>query len=108
MKIHPREQLIKEIEMKLKTAIVEATRELTTAETIQLVNHVCRDEIAGIVKYQIRMERHGNTNTPGGMAPDAPHVRSCEHCGADRVTAVDKNLPRCLCGKYSVIPLKRR
>jgi len=69
-RIHPREQLVKDAEMKIKTAIVEACKGLTTAESLQVVNHACHEEIGGILKYEIRMERHGNTNTPGGWAPE--------------------------------------
>ena len=69
-RIHPRERLVKEAEMKIKTAIVEAVKDLTQAESISVVAHVLGDEICGVMKYEIRHERHGNHDTPGGWASD--------------------------------------
>lgn len=81
MKIHPGERLVIEAENKIRLAITDATMELTVAETVSVIARVLSDKISGIMKYQIRMERHNNTTTPGGEAPDG----SCEHCGADRI-----------------------
>lgn len=38
---------------------------LTPGEVIMLMAH----ELAQVAKYIIRVERHGNTSTPGGEAP---------------------------------------
>lgn len=67
-KVHPRERITKEAAQKLRLAIAEVTRELTTWETTQVVALVFGEELSGIAKYQIRYERHGNYDTPGGFA----------------------------------------
>jgi len=69
-KIHERESLVKSAELQLREAIVEMMKswDLTTFETIQVFNKVMSEEIASVVKYQIRFERHGNYDTPGGWA----------------------------------------
>lgn len=40
---------------------------LTEAEKLRVVNAIASDWIAGVAKYAIRDERHGNTSTPGGL-----------------------------------------
>ena len=67
-RIHEREKLIKNAEIALRLAIVGATKGLTEAEAISVVTSVFSEEILGRMKYAIRMERHGNTETPGGWA----------------------------------------
>ncbi len=68
-RIHEREKLINNSESGLRLAVVECTKGLTEAEAISVVTNVLSGEILGRMKYAIRMERHGNTETPGGWAP---------------------------------------
>lgn len=67
MKIHQRETLVNKAHVKIKEAIVEHTRGLTEAEILRVIAAVLADEIGGIAKYQIRMERHGDPDKPGGQ-----------------------------------------
>jgi hypothetical protein len=64
--IHPRVKLVREAQIKLSGAISEAIRELTVAESLQVINGVMSDRIGTILKYEIRRERHGDTDKPGG------------------------------------------
>jgi hypothetical protein len=73
--VHPREELVRLAEKKILDAVQRATESLTTAETIRVVTNTLSEVILGIVKYRIRRERHGNTDTPGGLAPDAAKER---------------------------------
>lgn len=70
MRIHHREALVKEAGRKIREAVLEATTGLTIAESIQVITHALSSEVLGIVKYEIRQERHGNTETPGGLEPN--------------------------------------
>lgn len=69
MKLHQRETLVREVKNKLSRAFLDTFRdvELTNAEELKIVNEVSSDWIGSILKYQIRDERHGNTDTPGGL-----------------------------------------
>jgi len=68
-KLHEREALVRAAERVLRGALIEiATKhELTQMEYIQLCQNVLGGEILTTCKYAIRMERHGNTDTPGGF-----------------------------------------
>lgn len=67
MKIHSRSTMVEDAEQKIRTAMHEATSELTLTERLQVVHRVASDYIAGILKYSIRQERHGDTEKPGDL-----------------------------------------
>lgn len=70
MKIHPREPLVNEVEAKILATIHRETARLTEAESLRVVNKACSGWIASVAKYAIRLERHGDADQPGGLAPD--------------------------------------
>ena len=67
-RLHKREQIVREAELKLRQAMLDIWKEsdLTDAEMLRIVAACFGDHVAGHAKYDIRMERHGNTDTPGG------------------------------------------
>lgn len=69
MKLHPREQVVTDAENEVRTALVEAIKkyELTTGEELRILANLFGSEVGTIAKYIIRQERHGNTDTPGGL-----------------------------------------
>lgn len=74
--VHPREQLCREAESELRLAITAVTckkdgvfSQLTFVEEMQVLNTVFSGEVGGTLKYALRHERHGNTDTPAGFAP---------------------------------------
>lgn len=71
IRIHPREQRVREAEHELLGLLValKNKHDLTEAEMLRVVNAGCSDWIAGVAKHSIRIERHGNAETPGGQAP---------------------------------------
>ena len=71
-KLHERELLVRAAERVLRDALVEvlSNHDLTQMEYIQLCQNVLGGEILNTCKYAIRVERHGNTDTPGGFAKD--------------------------------------
>ena len=66
--MHPRSEIVDAAEQSLRLAMIEATTDLTTAETIRVVTAVLSDKLLGIAKYAIREERHGDPNKPGDRA----------------------------------------
>lgn len=71
MHIHPREITVNDAASALRTAVNEILWKkygLTTAESLRVLADVLGGEIAGIAKLCIREERHGNLDTPGGLA----------------------------------------
>lgn len=67
-KLHPRELVIRSAEHVLREALIEVGKlDLTQLEYIQLMQNVLGGEILTVCKYGIRFERHGNTDTPGGL-----------------------------------------
>ena len=76
MQIHPRERIVSAAEFKIRTAVLEATRELTSLERLSVVTQVLSDITSTICKYQIRQERHGNTDEPGGIAVESPSAEA--------------------------------
>ncbi|KKN07250.1 hypothetical protein LCGC14_1068900 [marine sediment metagenome] len=67
-KRHEREKLVTSAEIELQKAALEISKELTTAEYLRVLANVFGGAINSIAKYEIRQERHGNTETPGGWA----------------------------------------
>jgi hypothetical protein len=72
MRIHPREATVRSAENELREEIhrVIEKHELTEAEALRMVNAVCSGWIGWVARYAVRQERHGNTDTPGGLAPE--------------------------------------
>lgn len=69
MKIHPREKLVSEAERKLDEVLLEIRKsDLTEYEFLQVVIGTTSEFLLRMTKYQIRYERHGNTDKPGGIA----------------------------------------
>lgn len=74
MKVHPREQQCRAAAHELLDTLVRIKEKhgLTEAEMLRVVNEESSSWIAGVAKYSIRAERHGDYETPGGMAPTQP------------------------------------
>jgi hypothetical protein len=70
MKLHEREKLVRAAEIDLRQALLELGKkhDLTSFEYIQVVQRVLGGEILSTCKYGIRIERHGDPETPGGLA----------------------------------------
>lgn len=68
MKIHPREAIVRGARHKLSAAVLDAVKGLTAAEATQVVTGALTDYILTSCKYDIRLERHGDTEEPGGLA----------------------------------------
>lgn len=66
--IHPREKLVAQAGNKISQAIDDIDEEfgLTTVELLQILIGYQ----ATTLKYALRMERHGNTDTPAGWASE--------------------------------------
>lgn len=68
-KIHPREARCNTAERILREAVRQIyDLDLTQWEHMLIINRVLSDEIAGVTKFAIRYDRHGNTEDPGGLA----------------------------------------
>jgi len=66
IKIHPREEIVKQAQIELGDVVLKTMKKLTTAEFLQVINTEFSNRIGGIAKYWIRDERHGDQNKPGG------------------------------------------
>ena len=69
-KIHEREQRVYDAELELRGAILDIRKkhDLTLAEYVRMLNSVFYDSLGSVVRLWIRDERHGNNDTPGGLA----------------------------------------
>jgi len=68
VKIHPRERITGRASTLLRKAIRDLQQfDLTDAEYTSVLMDVLANEILGHTKYLIREERHGDTETPGGL-----------------------------------------
>lgn len=65
---HPREAIVRAAEAKIRAVFMEALDDLTDAEQIRVVSGAAHEWLGVIAKYAIREERHGDHNTPGGLA----------------------------------------
>jgi len=66
-KAHPREEIVAKAEVELREAVMKIRRfGLTQAERMQAINSVLFEEISEMLKYEIRLERHGRADKPGG------------------------------------------
>lgn len=71
-RLHPREPLVSEASTKLRQRIGEwidqDAADLTTAELLKCLLGATNDEAQSVLKYEIRFERHGDTDKEGGWA----------------------------------------
>lgn len=75
-RVHERERTVTNARLKLSDAVrdwedTEEYEALTEAEALQVLMSVFSDRILGWTKYQIRFERHGDHDTPGGWEKKA-------------------------------------
>jgi len=68
-RIHEREKLVTAAEIELRKATMKAAEDLTQGEYLRVLVNVLAGVISSIAKYAIREERHGDPDTPGGLAP---------------------------------------
>lgn len=71
--IHPREAIVETAKRKLESAVVDVVTSeeftvLTSAEYTKVINLVLSDRIASLMRHLIRVERHGDSDKPGGVA----------------------------------------
>jgi hypothetical protein len=69
MRQHAREQILAMAEIDLREAIFEWAKNhqaLTSAEYLKVLLGVCHDQVQSLLKIEIRIERHGDANEPGG------------------------------------------
>jgi hypothetical protein len=66
--MHPREKLVREAESKLRGHVLDILDDsgLTEGESLRVLAAVFGGYLASVAKYAIRVERHGDTETPGG------------------------------------------
>jgi hypothetical protein len=71
-RMHPREMPTNKAESDLSEAIHKVIEEyeLTDGEALRVVNAALSKWLGNYAKITIREERHGNSETPGGWAPD--------------------------------------
>jgi hypothetical protein len=72
-RIHEREAIVETAKRKLESAVIDVVssdefKELTSAEYTKVINLVLSDRIASLMRHLIRIERHGNSEEPGGWA----------------------------------------
>lgn len=70
---HERERIVSAARLSLSEKILDWMREdgtvdLTEPEYISVVTAALSDSVLSRTKMMIRMERHGNVDTPGGWA----------------------------------------
>lgn len=72
MRVHERAQPTNLAISSLTIAMHEelAKHDLTDGEYVMVVSNAVNSVLSGWAKDTIRMERHGNTGTPGGWAGD--------------------------------------
>jgi len=72
VKLHPREEKVRQARLALSEKLIEWMREgadeLTFAEELRVVGGELGDYVGRMAKYEIRRERHGDDQKPGGMA----------------------------------------
>lgn len=71
-RIHEREGMVDRAEMQLQEHLsrLQFNSDLTEGEFLRVVSGAFSNTLGGIAKYKIRMERHGDSNRPGGLAPE--------------------------------------
>lgn len=77
-RLHEREIKMQQAELalreKINSWVREHTEDMTDAEFIRAISGVMNEQIMTCMKYAIRRERHGNTDTPGGWADAEDHL----------------------------------
>lgn len=70
MRLHEREPIVLKASADLRMAVVDWEREhdLSNLEAHAVILDVLGTELGQYFKYEIRMERHGNYDEPGGVA----------------------------------------
>lgn len=68
-RLHPRERVVRQAQLDLMEALNDWQRdhELTDAEYVSLVANELGSRIGSLTRMQIRTERHGTTDKPGGL-----------------------------------------
>jgi hypothetical protein len=69
MRLHSREEIVTKASLDLQVALTEWTKnhpELTSAEFLKVLLGTCHDRAKSLLKIEIRYERHGDANKPGG------------------------------------------
>ena len=71
VKIHKREEIVRKAESDLRGKMLDWMEawnsELTAGEELRVVGGVLGGHLTTMAKYQIREERHGDGETPGGL-----------------------------------------
>ncbi len=66
---HKRDKIVRDAEQMVRQALFDHTKNLTEGEYLRVVCAVFGDAVSTTAKYIIRHERHGDSDTPGGLAP---------------------------------------
>lgn len=67
-KIHSREKIVHDANLKLLNVLVDIQKELTTGEYLRVLAEQFGNGVGSIAKYMIREERHpGKPDMPGGL-----------------------------------------
>ena len=66
---HERCEVVRAEQQKLSLCLRNIRCALTEYEFLKVIGAELGDWLAGIGKYGIRRERHGDENTPGDLAP---------------------------------------
>lgn len=69
-RLHPREALVSSAENDLRIALfawADQHPDLTSAEYLKIVLGISNETVQSLLKAEIRLERHGNADTPGGL-----------------------------------------
>lgn len=72
MELHERQKIVREAKLALSEKVLEWMQEytdsLTFAEELSVVSGELGDYLKRMAKYQIRRDRHGDDQKPGGLA----------------------------------------
>ena len=74
-RVHEREQIVRAADLKLQEALLAwqkspEVKELTGPEYVQILTDQLSSRVLGWAKFEIRFERHGDYETPGGWAKE--------------------------------------
>lgn len=78
--MHPRQKIMHDAQRDLQKQVYEwlQRHDLTTIEELHIINYVLSNTIGGTLKYALREERHGDTDTPGGIEASQENSRRRE------------------------------
>lgn len=73
VQMHPRRVVVRQAKSALSSALLDweesdAVKDLTPLEVLSVLQDVLGGQLSSLLKYEIRHERHGNYDTPGGLA----------------------------------------